>query len=178
VCDPIDMENESWGKTTGGGKIGPFNSVGAFTCSAREHARFCYLSMHRRMWAGRQIVPASYYDWAWQGTRANPAYGAQWWLAGRHPGAPRDMIQTLRNKHNSGWPGPSLDLVVARIGNGPDFSLMWERDPYKRVLAAVENCVAGISRRRICYGSTPAWDLVSAPVPWASWLHVHGGFGL
>jgi hypothetical protein len=94
--------------------------------------------MHRGNWAGKQVVPAGYYDWAWQGTKANPDYGAQWWLAGRHPGAPRDMIQTLGNRHNSGWLVPSLDLVVARIGDGPAFSLAWERELFKRVLAAVE----------------------------------------
>jgi CubicO group peptidase (beta-lactamase class C family) len=139
VCDPIGMENVSWGKTGGKGKIGPYCSPGAFTCSAREHARFCYLAMHRGNWAGKQVVPASYYDWAWQGTKANPAYGAQWWLAGRHPGAPADMIQTLGNRHNNGWLVPSLDLVVVRIGDGPyPSSLKFEQELLKKVLAAVE----------------------------------------
>jgi CubicO group peptidase (beta-lactamase class C family) len=73
VCDPIGMENVRWGTTGGKGKIGPYCSPGAFNCSAREHARFCYLAMHRGNWDGKQVVPASYYDWAWQGTKANPA---------------------------------------------------------------------------------------------------------
>jgi CubicO group peptidase (beta-lactamase class C family) len=133
VCDPIGMEKMSWGKTGG------YCTPGAFTCSARDHARFCYLAMHRGNWAGKQVVPASYYDWAWQGTKANPTYGAQWWLAGRHPGSPTDLVETLGNRHNSGWIVPSLDLVFVRIGEGPYPShLKWEQELVKKVLAAVE----------------------------------------
>jgi len=133
VCDPIGMENVNWGK--GGG----YCSAGGFSCSAREHARFCYLSMHRGNWAGRQIVPAGYYDWAWQGTKANSAYGAQWWLADQHPGAPKDFVQTFGQKHNSGCLVPSLDLVFVRIGDGPfPYSWEFEKELVKKVLAAVE----------------------------------------
>jgi hypothetical protein len=85
------------------------------------------------------VVPASYYDWAWQGTEANPSYGAQWWLAGRHPGSPTDLVETLGNRHNSGWIVPSLDLVFVRIGEGPyPSSLKWEQELVQKVLAAVE----------------------------------------
>jgi hypothetical protein len=95
--------------------------------------------MHRGNWAGKQVVPASYYEWAFQGTNANPTYGAQWWLAGRHPGAPADLVETLGHLHNSGWLVPSLDLVFVRLGDGPDASsLKWEQQLVKKVLAAVE----------------------------------------
>lgn len=133
VCDPIGMEKVSWGKSGG------YCTAGGFTCSAREHARFCYLSMHHGNWAGKQIVPASYYDWAWQGTKANPAYGAQWWLAAQHPDVPTDFVQTFGQRHNSGCLVPSLDLVFVRIGDGPfPYSWNFEKELVKKVLAAVE----------------------------------------
>ncbi|MCO6456447.1 MAG: hypothetical protein J5I93_14210 [Pirellulaceae bacterium] len=119
VFDPIGMENVSWGKTGVGGKIGPFNSFGAFTCSARQHARFCYMSMHCGKWAGKQIVPGDYYDWAWQGTKANPAYGAQWWLAAQHPGAPEDFVQAFGQRHNCGCLGPASTWFSFASATGP-----------------------------------------------------------
>ncbi len=134
VCDPIGMDKVTWNK----GPVG-YCPPGGFTCSAREHARFCYLAMQRGNWAGKQVVPASYYEWAFHGTKANPTYGAQSWLAGRHPGAPADLVETLGNRYNCGWLVPSQDLVFVRIGDGPNTSsLKWEQQLVKKVLAAVE----------------------------------------
>lgn len=113
VCDPIGMEDVGWGKTGGKGFIGPYCSPGAFNCSGRDHARFLHLAMHRGNWAGKQIVPASYYD------------------------APRDFVQTFGQRHNSGCLVPSLDLVFVRIGDGPyPYSWGFEKELVKRVLAA------------------------------------------
>lgn len=139
LCDPIGMENVGWGKTGGkGGAIGPYCSPGAFNCQARDHARFCYLAMHRGNWAGKQVVPASYYDWAFQGTKANPAYGAQWWLAPRYKDVPADFVQTYGHLYNDGYLIPSLDLVFVRLGRGEKFPPGFQSDLVKRVLAAVE----------------------------------------
>ena len=139
VCDPIGMENVGWGTTGGrGGSIGPYCSPGAFNCAARDHARFCYLAMHRGNWGGTQIVPASYYDWAFQGTKANPAYGAQWWLAPRYKDVPADLVQTYGHLYNDGYLIPSLDLVFVRLGRGEVFPPGFQSDLVKKVLAAVE----------------------------------------
>jgi CubicO group peptidase (beta-lactamase class C family) len=138
ICDPIGMENVGW--STIGGFQRRYCTPGGFTCSAREHARFCYLAMHRGKWAGKEIVPAGYYDWAWQGTKANPVYGAQWWLAAaRHKDGPQDLVQTIGNGNNSGWIIPSLDLVCTRIGDGPiPSSIKFDQDLVKTVGAAIE----------------------------------------
>lgn len=138
LCDPIGMENVGWGKTGGKGFIGPYCSPGAFNCAGRDHARFLYLAMHRGNWDGKQIVPASYYDWAFQGTKANPAYGAQWWLAPRYKDVPADFVQTYGHLYNDGYLIPSLDLVFVRLGRGEKFPPAFQSDLVKKVLAAVE----------------------------------------
>ncbi|MCI0681996.1 MAG: beta-lactamase family protein [Gemmataceae bacterium] len=139
LCDPIGMENVGWGKTGGkGNNIGPYCSPGAFNCSGRDHARFLYLAMHRGNWAGKQVVPAGYYDWAFRGTKANPAYGAQWWLAARYQDVPADFVQTYGHLYNDGCLVPSLDLVFVRLGRAEKFPPGFQRDLVKKVLAAVE----------------------------------------
>jgi CubicO group peptidase (beta-lactamase class C family) len=138
VCDPIGMENVGWGKTGGKGHLGPYNSPGAFNCSGRDHARFLYLAMHKGNWAGKQVVPASYYDWALQGTQANPAYGAQWWLAPRYKDVPADLVQTYGHLYNDGYLVPSLDLVFVRLGRGETFPRGFQSDLVKKVLASAE----------------------------------------
>jgi CubicO group peptidase (beta-lactamase class C family) len=143
VCDPIGMENVGWGTVGGKGFIGPYCTPGGFSCTGRDHARFCYLAMHKGNWAGKQIVPASYYDWAFKGTKENPVYGAQWWLStpsyvgNRSKDVPADFVQTHGSYHNDGCLIPSLDLVFVRYGRQstpPGF----HSNLVKKVLAAVE----------------------------------------
>jgi len=138
VLDPIGEKPESWTQIGGSGKIGPFNQgySGVNTC-AREHARFCYLGLHRGTWAGKELVPSSYYDFAWQGQKIKPDYGAQWWVYPRHPDAPKDMIQTAGAKNNHGYLVPSLDLVFVRLGDGSKFPKDWEKEFVKKVIDAV-----------------------------------------
>jgi CubicO group peptidase (beta-lactamase class C family) len=139
VLDPIGEKPESWLTIGGNGKIGPFNQgfSGVHTC-AREHARFCYLGLHKGEWAGKQVVPASYYDFAWTGQKIKPDYGAQWWVAPRHPDAPKDFVQTAGAKNNHGYLIPSLDLVFVRLGDGGKYPKNWEQDLVKKVIGAVE----------------------------------------
>ena len=132
------MENVRWQPIGGKGKIGPYSQgfSGIFT-TPREHARFCYLALHRGDWAGKQVVPAAHYDFAWSPSKANKTYGAQWWLEPRHKGAPPDMIQTAGAFNNNGYVVPSLDLVFVRLGNGRTFPKEWEQVLVQKVLAAV-----------------------------------------
>ncbi len=138
VLDPIGEQPESWEQIGGNGKIGPFNQgySGLHTC-AREHARFCYLALHRGTWAGKEIVPASYYDFAWQGQKIKPDYGAQWWVQPRHPAAPKDLVQTAGAKNNHGYLVPSLDLVFVRLGDGNKYPKDWEHELVNKVVDAV-----------------------------------------
>ncbi len=139
VLDPIGERPESWLQIGGNGKIGPFNQgYSGLHTSAREHARFCHLALHKGAWAGKEIVPASYYDFAWTGQKIKPDYGAQWWVGPRHPGAPKDFVQTAGAKNNHGYAIPSLDLVFVRLGDGNKYPKDFEKDLVKKVLAAVE----------------------------------------
>jgi CubicO group peptidase (beta-lactamase class C family) len=136
----IGMERYDWLQIGGGnGKIGPLSQgFSGLHTTPREHARFCYLALQRGDWDGRQIVPASYYDFIATGTKPNPQYGALWWVYPHHPEAPKDMIQTAGFLNNHGYVVPSLDLVFVRLGEGKNHPKNFEQDLVKRVIAAVE----------------------------------------
>ena len=138
VFEQVGIENIKWTQIGGKGKIGPFSQgfSGIWT-TPREHARFCYLALHRGDWDGKPIVPSTYYDFAWESTRATPTYGAQWWVYPRHKDAPRDLVQTAGAFNNHGFVVPSLDLVFVRLGDGQQFPDKWEADLVRKVLAAV-----------------------------------------
>ena len=67
----------AWTQIGGNGAIGPLSQgySGIFT-NPPQHARFCYLAMHKGEWAGKRIVPAAYYDFAWKGSTVKADYGA------------------------------------------------------------------------------------------------------
>jgi CubicO group peptidase (beta-lactamase class C family) len=142
LFEPIGLTQARWtqigGATSGAGTIGPLSQgYSGIHTNPRQHARFCYLAMHKGEWAGRRLVPASYYDFAWKGTAIKPEYGGQWWTAPRIPGAPRDLVMTLGRDHNDGFIVPSLDLVFVRFGNGSKYPRDFERKLVLKVLAAV-----------------------------------------
>lgn len=139
VFDPIGLVDVRWQEIGGDGKLGPLSQgySGVHT-NPREHARFCYLALHKGNWAGKQLVPAAYYDFAWQGIKIKPDYGAQWWVQPRHPDAPKDLVQTAGARNNHGYVVPSLDLIFVRTGDGSKYPKGWEQDLVKKVLAAVE----------------------------------------
>jgi len=138
LLDPIGMQEVRWQKIGGDGAIGPYNQgySGVFT-NPREHARFCYLALHKGEWAGKRIVPAAYYDFAWKPAVKNN-YGGQWWTFPELTDGPADLVITRGKDHNNGWVVPSLDLVVVRLGDGQMFPKDFEKDLVQKVLAAVE----------------------------------------
>jgi CubicO group peptidase (beta-lactamase class C family) len=139
VFEKVGMENVKWQLIGGNGHIGPYNQgFSGVNTTAREHARFCYLALHHGEWAGKQVVPAKYYDFAWEGTKVKPDYGAQWWVYPRHKTAPKDLVQTAGAKNNHGYAVPSLDLVFVRVGDGGKYPKDFEQELVKKVLAAVE----------------------------------------
>jgi CubicO group peptidase (beta-lactamase class C family) len=139
LFDKIGMTQMRWMTIGGDGAIGPFSQgySGIYT-NPREHARFCYLALHRGEWAGKRVVPESYYDFAWSGSKVKPDYGAQWWVYPHTEGAPKDMVMTLGRDHNDGFVVPSLDLVFVRLGDGNQFPKDFEKNLVQKVLAAVE----------------------------------------
>jgi hypothetical protein len=132
------MRKVRWLSIGGDGGIGPFSQgYSGLHTTPREHARFCHLALHRGEWDGRRVVPASYYDFAWKKSAANPAYGAQWWLASRIPGAPSDLVMTLGRNHNDGFVCPSRELVFVRLGDGTEFPKDFEKDLVLKVFEAI-----------------------------------------
>lgn len=138
VFEPVGMKNVNWTQIGGNGKIGPFSQgYSGIHTTPREHARFCHLALHKGNWAGKQVVPAGYYDFAWQGIKVKPDYGAQWWVYPRHKEAPKDMVQTAGAFNNHGYVVPSLDLIFVRLGDSKKFEKNFEQELVKKILAAV-----------------------------------------
>jgi CubicO group peptidase (beta-lactamase class C family) len=137
---PIGMQQVRWLEIGGDeGAIGPYSQgYSGITTTAREHARFCYLALHRGVWAGKRIVPEAYYDFAWASTTLQRDYGAQWWVYPHHKDAPRDLVQTAGFRNNHGYVVPSLDLVFVRVGNGDQYPEHFEAELVNRVVAAME----------------------------------------
>jgi CubicO group peptidase (beta-lactamase class C family) len=138
LFQPIGETQLRWNQIGGNGAIGPLSQgySGIYT-NPRQHARFCYLGLHKGEWSGNRIVPAAYYEFAWKGTAVKDDYGGQWWTAPHVPGAPGDLVMTLGRDHNDGFVIPSLDLVFVRLGDGHEFSGNFQRELVLKVLAAV-----------------------------------------
>ncbi len=142
LLEPIGLTQVQWtqlgGPQSGEGALGPLSQgYSGILTNPRQHARFCYLALHKGMWSDKRIVPASYYAFAWKGTSVKPDYGGQWWIASRISGAPSDLVMTLGRNHNDGFVVPSLDLVFVRLGDGEKFPKEFERDLVLKVLTAV-----------------------------------------
>lgn len=140
MFDPVGMEKVEWLKIGGEGAIGPYNQgfSGVLT-NPREHARFCYLALHKGEWNGKRLVPASYYDFAWKPSAVKNDYGGQWWTYPNLAGSPPDLVMTRGKDNNDGCVVPSLDLVFVRLGNGSQFPKDFKQNLVLKVLAAVHN---------------------------------------
>ncbi|HWE40352.1 MAG TPA: serine hydrolase [Isosphaeraceae bacterium] len=138
MLGPIGETHLRWQQLGGDGAIGPYSQgySGIYT-NPREHARFCYLALHKGEWDGKRVVPESYYDFAWKPSPAQPIYGGQWWVQPRVPGAPSDLMMTLGRNNNDGFVCPSRDLVFVRLGNGDRFPRDFEKDLVLKVFAAL-----------------------------------------
>ncbi len=138
LFDPIGMQRVEWKKHGGEGSVGPYNQgyTGVHT-NPREHARYCYLALHKGDWAGKRIVPESYYDFAWTPSKVKNDYGGQWWTFPSLANGPADLVITRGKDFNNGWVVPSLDLVFVRCGDGTQFPKDFEKDLVVKVLAAV-----------------------------------------
>lgn len=139
VFDPVGMEHVTWTPIGGKGKLGPLSQgYSGVNTTPREHARFLYLALHKGKWDGKQVAPAAHYEFAWAPSKANPTYGAQWWVHPRHKDAPKDLVQTAGANNNHGYVVPSKDLVFVRLGDGKKFDKGFEQELVTRVLAAVK----------------------------------------
>jgi CubicO group peptidase (beta-lactamase class C family) len=138
LLDPIGMQRVEWQKIGGEGAVGPHHQgYSGIHTNPREHARFCYLALHKGEWAGKRIVPASYYDFAWTPSSVKNDYGGQWWTFPDLPSGPADLVMTRGKDNNDGCVVPSLDLVFVRLGDGSQFPRDFKKNLVLKVLAAV-----------------------------------------
>ena len=132
-------------------RSGDYNNV-LFT-TPRSMARFGLLILNRGVWGSTPVLSDTAYFNAMVNTsqNMNPSYGYLWWLNGKTshmlpgtqivfpgyliPTAPKDMIAALGKNGQFINVVPSLGLVLIRMGDAPDNSLVptslniqiWER---------------------------------------------------
>jgi CubicO group peptidase (beta-lactamase class C family) len=101
-----------------------YNSIvgSTFRCSARDFARLGYLWLNKGRWGTQQLVPASWLQLATRRfVRENgetPSnYGFTFWTHNGEAGVPADLYMSRGHNLNHSYVIPSLDLVVARLGN-------------------------------------------------------------
>jgi CubicO group peptidase (beta-lactamase class C family) len=124
VFQPIGIESAGWDLQGGAGHLGPHtNAHSGLRLSARDFARLGYLLLHQGAWDGKQIVPKWWIDLATRKSQdVNPEYGYTFWVntdGGLWPHVPKDAFAFMGYATNRCYVVPSLDLVVVRLGYGP-----------------------------------------------------------
>jgi CubicO group peptidase (beta-lactamase class C family) len=133
LLDGVPVQSVSGGGHWGGGMF----------ISARDQARFGYLTLRRGRWRDRQILSEAWVRMALTPTPAQPTYGFMNWFLNTDrklwPSAPASAFAHLGNGTNLVYVDPEHDLVVVArwIENGAVDEFL------KRVLAAVEERRAG-----------------------------------
>lgn len=103
--------------------IGYNTIVGStFRCSARDFARLGYIWLHKGRWGGRQLVPENWIRLATKRHKRSDGttpvnYGHTFWIKDNIEGVPADTFGSRGHNINDCYVVPSLDLVVARLGN-------------------------------------------------------------
>jgi CubicO group peptidase (beta-lactamase class C family) len=124
VFEPIGIENSGWDLQGGGGNLGPHtNAHSGLGLSARDFARLGYLMLRGGTWNGKQIVPKWWIELATaKSQELNPHYGYTFWVNSDSelwPHVPKDAFAFMGYATNRCYVVPSLDLVVIRLGYGP-----------------------------------------------------------
>jgi CubicO group peptidase (beta-lactamase class C family) len=124
VFRPIGIENYGWDLQGGGGNLGPHtNAHSGLRLSARDFARLGYLMLHGGAWRGQQVIPKWWIDLATHSSQdLNPSYGYTFWVNAADilgARAPKDAFAFSGFATNRCFVVPSLDLIVVRLGYGP-----------------------------------------------------------
>lgn len=87
---------------------------GGVRIHAEDQALIGRLVLNRGQWAGREIIPARWFDLSLAPSALNPSYGFLWWLnaAGRFPDAPRDSVFAFGAGGNYTWIWPEGEVVA------------------------------------------------------------------
>jgi CubicO group peptidase (beta-lactamase class C family) len=124
VFQPIGIENSGWDLQGGGGNLGPHtNAHSGLRLTARDFARLGYMLSRGGTWKDKQIVPKWWIDLATRSSQSvNPNYGYTFWVnteGNLWPRVPKDAFACMGFATNRCFVVPSLDLVVVRLGYGP-----------------------------------------------------------
>ncbi len=98
--------------------------------TATEWGKFGVLLQKGGKWNEKQIVPAEHLAECFEGTKANPAYGLNFWLIGkaaheRDAAIPADTVAAKGMYKQALYVVPSKELVIVRLGRSgkhTDFS--------------------------------------------------------
>ncbi len=117
ILDPIGCKVAMWLRD---GKQNPALPYGAFM-TAREWAKFGLLVLAGGRHEGREIVPAERFAECFAGTKANPAYGLNFWLIGKalhalNPRIPADVVAASGMYQQHLYVLPAQELVIVRFG--------------------------------------------------------------
>jgi len=123
ILDPIGLDVDSWSRDSAGNPQMPF---GAFL-TARQWAKFGQLILHRGEHNGRRLIPADTLPQVFEGSKANPRYGLNWWLPGADE--PHNGYRIPAGAVSANGAGrqrliviPSLNMVVVRQGEDTRFT--------------------------------------------------------
>ncbi len=133
---------EEWFWESFGGYNSPIYTAGeeGFNVSLRDFARIGYLLLQDGVWEGTQIIPADYIKEAVAPSQPyNSNYGLGFWNKSKESGAriPKDAFFMVGHKSNRLYVIPSLDMVIARVGMGPN--VFNDDDFVNHILAAIED---------------------------------------
>ena len=142
VFAPLGLESATWDDI--GIDDGP---IGRHTCaisrvniSAREAARFGYLMARGGAWEGQSLVAPWWTELATRSSQQhNPGYGLTWWVntgGALWDGVPHDAFSAMGFNTNLCCVIPSLDLVVVRVGIGPEDIAEVIAGPFLAAIAA------------------------------------------
>ena len=107
----VTLDGQAVQSVSGGGHWG-----GGMFISARDQARFGYLTLRRGRWKDRQILSEAWVRMALTPTKAQPTYGFMNWFLNTDrkllPSAPTSAFAHLGNGTNMIYVDPEHDLVV------------------------------------------------------------------
>jgi len=135
-----------------------FGFLNLYRSTARDMARFGLLNLNEGDWDGTQLVPPSYFtEMTTTSQDLNNAYGYLWWLNGKDdyklpsttatfsgsliPTAPDDLFAGLGAGDQKMYIVPSENLVVIRMGNSPDPSILgpssYDSELWERIMEVI-----------------------------------------
>lgn len=119
VLDPIGLKTGRWIRDA---KRNPALPYGAYL-TAREWAKYGLLILNRGKHGKQQVIPTKCFDECFQGSKALPVYGLNWWLVGKRAGGvkhvPADTIGALGMYRQGLFVIPSKKMVIVRYGKYP-----------------------------------------------------------